>query len=949
MKTMRRNLIFVLSLWLLPILSSSVWASPVIDVWQGSYQRFADIGQPQRQVNILGNVTDPNGISSLRYSLNGGPQLSLTLGPSNRRRLQEPGDFNIELMYSQLQAGQNIIILNATNTLGEQASEVITVNYASGNVWPLPYSIDWSSATNIQDVSQIVDGKWGLSSAGIRPVRLGYDRLIAIGDITWDSYEITVPITAHGIDPRCPLNCDSNPGVGVLLRWTGHYDWDGAQPSWGWHPIGALGWFRWNKSDPTINWLNLLGSGGLTEAEHPRNLGSRNSKSMPFGVRHIFKIRAETTGGQHVYSIKMWPEDLPEPAQWDITGAEDLSKPGQGSILLVAHHVDATFGNVTITPLGSDTTPPVISNIQAAVDQTTATVTWSTNEPADSAVAYGTTSAYTSGVVTSSAQVTSHSVTLTGLTPGTLYHYQVRSTDGSTNTASSSNLTFTTASAGGGTGTSPSGLVSDEFSGGALNTSVWGILDPLADSAVSVTANGQLSIAVPAGTTHDLWRNALHAPRVRQAASNTDFQLEVKFDSALTARFQMQGLTVEQDATNLLRFDVYSDGSVNQIYSASFVNGKPTKRIQQTITAGVPLYMRVTRQGDLWTQTYSYDGVNWIGAGSYSHSLNVSSVGVFAGNTGSPAPAHTALIDYFRVDGLAPPAPGDTTPPVISNVQATATETTATITWVSDEVANSVVNYGLTSGYGSTASDAALVINHSVTLTGLTPGTLYHYQLRSTDSSGNTGESSGLTFTTAASPGHPSGLVSDEFSGAGLNTNVWGFLDPVGDSSVAVSDGRLAITAPAGISHDLWTNALFAPRVRQAANNTDFQAEVKFDSAVASRFQLQGLTVEQDAANLLRFDFYSDGSSVRIYSASFVNGVASKRIQKTITAGVPLYMRVTRLGNQWTLAYSYNGTTWLNGGSYSHSLAVTSVGIFAGNAGSPPPAHTALVDYFRVE
>lgn len=52
--------------------------------------------------------------------------------------------------------------ITATDTLGNATTETITVNYASGNSWPLPYSVDWAAAAQIQDVAQVVDGVWTL-------------------------------------------------------------------------------------------------------------------------------------------------------------------------------------------------------------------------------------------------------------------------------------------------------------------------------------------------------------------------------------------------------------------------------------------------------------------------------------------------------------------------------------------------------------------------------------------------------------------------------------------------------------------------------------------------------------------------------------------------------------------------------------------------------------------
>lgn len=90
----------------------------------------------------------------------------------------------------------------------------------------------------------------------------------------------------------------------------------------------------------------------------------------------------------------------------------------------------------------------------------------------------------------------------------------------------------------------------------------------------------------------------------------------------------------------------------------------------------------------------------------------------------------------------------DTVSPQISNVSAVGlTEDSATLTWTTNEFANSEIQYGVASGnYTNTVSDALYVKDHSVIVTGLTSGQTYYFQITSIDQSGNTTISSESNF-----------------------------------------------------------------------------------------------------------------------------------------------------------------------------------------------------------
>lgn len=99
-------------------------------------------------------------------------------------------------------------------------------------------------------------------------------------------------------------------------------------------------------------------------------------------------------------------------------------------------------------------------------------------------------------------------------------------------------------------------------------------------------------------------------------------------------------------------------------------------------------------------------------------------------------------------------APPDTTPPTISAITFSGITTTgATITWETNEPADTQVEYGLTTAYGSqTTINTTLDTNHSVVLSGLSPGTAYNYRIKSRDGAGNLATSINNVFTTQAGP-----------------------------------------------------------------------------------------------------------------------------------------------------------------------------------------------------
>jgi hypothetical protein len=121
----------------------------------------------------------------------------------------------------------------------------------------------------------------------------------------------------------------------------------------------------------------------------------------------------------------------------------------------------ATAGDFTFTTLSADAAP-VISNVQVVdITDTSARVVWNTDMPADSRVDYGLTNQYGSFKYVAGF-VTAHSVTLTALSPNTLYHFSVTSKNQAQLSASSTDGTFKTLS----DSTPPANLMNFQAVGG---------------------------------------------------------------------------------------------------------------------------------------------------------------------------------------------------------------------------------------------------------------------------------------------------------------------------------------------------------------------------------------------------------------------------------------------------------------------------------------------------
>lgn len=133
----------------------------------------------------------------------------------------------------------------------------------------------------------------------------------------------------------------------------------------------------------------------------------------------------------------------PYTTTWDSTSVGN----GAHTLAAVAKDTSGNYATSSISVTDSNN-PPVISAASSTPGTSNATISWTTDTAASSQVAYGTSVSYTASTTLDSTLVTSHTVTITGLTGSTTYHFQILSTDGGGRLATSSDQMFTTTASG---------------------------------------------------------------------------------------------------------------------------------------------------------------------------------------------------------------------------------------------------------------------------------------------------------------------------------------------------------------------------------------------------------------------------------------------------------------------------------------------------------------------
>lgn len=254
--------------------------------------------------------------------------------------------------------------------------------------------------------------------------------------------------------------------------------------------------------------------------------------------------------------------------------------------------------------------------------------------------------------------------------------------------------------------------------------------------------------------------------------------------------------------------------------------------------------------------------------------------------------------------------------PFISGVSIAPSDTSATISWNTDIGSMSQVVYGTSSSYSATSTlNSGLTTTHSAQLTGLNPGTTYHLQVLSADSSGNNvGRSADQTFTTTstANPiyttsGNASVNLSSTGGSPGTNITISG--NGFGPSeSIALSFGGTSMGSTVTDTTGHFSMTLNVP------NLTNGNATVSASGATSGKLASATFAVGGSSTS-------GTGTGAIIPS----NELAALQTQVTLLQNqvATLQQQVASLMNQGS---SSSGTTGATGGTGTTADVVSTYG-----------------------
>jgi hypothetical protein len=382
-------------------------------------------------------------------------------------------------------------------------------------------------------------------------------------------------------------------------------------------------------------------------------------------------------------------------------------------------------------PTGKFTAPAnLISGPDVTVNTRSVTITWTTDRTSDSSIEYGlVTNQYSSTEATNSNQVTSHSITLDNLQPGTTYYYRAQWDDNDGNLGTSSENVFTTL---------PAPTVS--------NVNVLSV--NLTSATIQFTSDGANSATIYYGqskgfgltqTINTSTDSSTYVIALNQLSSGSTYYFKID-------PFDVQGNEYQQ---TIFSFNTPPQPVISNI-EFSPVPGALTGTEEVFWTTNVPTSSQISYGPLNGTRSNQLDTTL-----TTSHEMTISDLN-YNTQYSLTATSVDALGDVANSDLQVFKSGIDTRPPVISDVviqpsivgNGASAKGQLIVSWKTDKAGTSQVAYG-NGGPGdyttTTAANTQLVNNHVVVITGVSTSEVYHVEVISNDADGIKGVSADQT------------------------------------------------------------------------------------------------------------------------------------------------------------------------------------------------------------
>ena len=399
----------------------------------------------------------------------------------------------------------------------------------------------------------------------------------------------------------------------------------------------------------------------------------------------------------------------------------------------------------------SDTTGPVIAVVPNAdpIDSVSAVINWTTNEASTSKVEYGTTSGSLTSSTTLNANLNvNHSVILDELTPDTEYFFHVISKDGSNNSTTSIEYSFTTDK-------------DSEYQHDALSE-ISDIADPpsiITDTKAVVTFNTDQA----AQCTIEYGTQALTYDEVPVVESDYNVNHSMHVTGLIFSTTYYYQITCVDNLGNTKSSIEYSfptaikaDETVDDVTApeiSSIGSGTITGE-SATITWTTDEESNSSVAYGITSGTYENIGGNYL---VNSDSENFVTDHTVIINNLIPGTKYFYTVMSVDIAGNIGESTEQTltteSPSTLSSIKVVSTSlNTATITWTTDKNMTSVVEYGLTVDYGDSKTSNTAAKTHEISLSGLKASTIYHFRVKGEDPDNNLYSSGDYTFEPKSPP-----------------------------------------------------------------------------------------------------------------------------------------------------------------------------------------------------